>query len=442
MARQVLATRASDENTARRVLEAAFGSDPRLYHDGVGWRSRQELSQETGAAGAPAPRTRRTLLLVRGHRAHRGRPFELTALAAVRIEGSDVVGACGGDPSQGPAGAELRESVLDLLDGAIPILHDPPGALSSLERWLEEPLEAPVSLRTVAQRRLSLPADHDLETLAARLGLSWRGSDDLLDQAEVLDTCLEKLRREGESVEDLREVNPNAPAIDWSRFDFDRGFLRALPRVAGTYRFYDEDGRLLYVGKSRNLHGRVASYFREGAPRAERVQRLLDALRRIEVEPVGSDLEALLREAALIRRARPEANVQRQVHPRGGIYRERLRSVLILEPAFKPWVLRAYLLRDGRLVGKVDIGSRGAGLKRIERLLDDSFFGVPIGPTLPEGPEVEVEVVSRWLAANRDRVVAFDPTDLGSSREVVDRLRWFLRQGSLLDPEGTPLRTR
>ncbi len=442
MARQVLATRAADEAMAKRVLEAAFASDPRLYHDGIGWRSREASLPRARLATATGPPTLRTLLLVRGHRAHRDRSFELTAVAAVRIEGSEVVGACGGVPSRSSAGAQLRENVLALLDRAIPVLHDPPGALSSLERWLEEPLEAPVSLRRVAQRRLALPAEHDLETLAARLGLSWRGSDDLLDQAEVLDACLEKLRQTGESVLDLREANLNAPAIDWSRFDFDHGFLRALPRVAGTYRFYDEDDRLLYVGKSRNLHDRIGSYFREGAPRTDRVQRLLDGLHRIEVEPVGSDLEALLREAALIRQARPEANVQRQVLPSGGTRRERLRSVLILEPAFKPWVLRAYMLRDGRLVGRVDIGSRGAGLKRIERLLDDHFFGVPVGPTLPEGPEVEVEVVSRWLAANRDRAVAFDPTDLGSSREVVQRLRWFLKQGSLLDPEGTPIRTR
>ena len=440
MVRQLLATRASDENTARRVLEAAFGSDPRLYHDGTGWRTREPAPSATPGAAGPAPP--RTLLLMRGRRARRGQPFELTALAAVRIEENDVVGACGGEPSRGKGGTELRESVLGLLDGAIPVLHDPPGALSALERWLEEPLEAPVSLRIVAQRRLSLPADHDLEALAARLGLSWRDADDLLDQAEVLEACLEKLRLNGESLSDLRVDNLNAPRIDWFRFAFDRRFLRELPRVAGTYRFYDANGGLLYVGKSKNLHRRIASYFREGAPRTFRVQRLLDALHRIEVEPVGSDLEALLREAALIRGARPGANVQRDVRPRSGSYRERLRSVLILEPAVKPWVLRAYLLHDGTLLGKVNIGSRGAGLKRIERLLDDHFFGVPIGPTLPEGPTVEVEVVSRWLAGNRDRAVAFDPTDLGSSREVVDRLRWFLKQGSLSDPEGTPIRTR
>jgi hypothetical protein len=36
-------------------------------------------------------------------------------------------------------------------------------------------------------------------------------------------------------------------------------------------------------------------------------------------------------------------------------------------------------------------------------------------------------------------VVAFDPTHLRSSTEVVDRLRWFLRGGPLTDPTGRPV---
>ncbi len=53
-----------------------------------------------------------------------------------------------------------------------------------------------------------------------------------------------------------------------------------------------------------------------------------------------------------------------------------------------------------------------------------------------------MELVTRWLSSNRDRVVAFDPTDLPSAQEVTRRLRWFLGQGSLSDPDGTPTLTR
>ena len=51
-------------------------------------------------------------------------------------------------------------------------------------------------------------------------------------------------------------------------------------------------------------------------------------------------------------------------------------------------------------------------------------------------------MIVRWLAENRDQVVAFDPTNLQSSRDVIERLRWFLNQGSLFDPDGQPIVSR
>ena len=113
-----------------------------------------------------------------------------------------------------------------------------------------------------------------------------------------------------------------------------------------------------------------------------------------------------------------------------------------MEPASPPAVLRAYLIREGRLIDRVAIGPRGGGLRKIERILEDRFFSTPSGPTTVAGPDLEVEVIVRWLAANRDRVVAFDPTDLKTTREVIERLRWFLGQGGPFDPDGSPILTR
>ena len=104
--------------------------------------------------------------------------------------------------------------------------------------------------------------------------------------------------------------------------------------------------------------------------------------------------------------------------------------------------LLALLLRNGRMVGKVTIGRRGGGLKRIERLLEDHFFDVESRPHEAPGVAVDVEIVGRWLATHRDHVVAFDPTDLRSAREVAERLRWYLEAGGLRDPQGDPLLPR
>jgi hypothetical protein len=445
LARIVLRTRMRDEEMARRVLETAFASDPRLAFEDGTWHVRAVQAPrpraEPLAHEAPAERPR-VLLLVRGETISRGSSFTIRDVAAIRIEGDVVVAACGGELADRAAGADLKHAVREILAGAVPVLHDPRGAVAAFERWLDEPLDAPVSLRRLGQDRLGLPAWHDLEALVARLSLPWRDSDDPLDLVESVDAALAALRRPGEDLDSLRAAcRHGAPPPDWSRFAFDREFLREIPHVAGTYRFYDAAGNLLYVGKSRDLHARVGSYFREARSRPARVQELLDTLHRIELSPVGSDLEAVLREAAAIRRRNPSRNVQRKHHPRGR-HEDRLRSILILEPASRPYVLWAYLLRDARLLDRVGIGRRGGGLRRIQRILETRFFSYEPGPTTPPGPDVDVELVARWLALNRDRVVAFDPTHLRSAREVILRLRLFLAQGTPFEPDGTPTTVR
>lgn len=440
LAGQVLATRAPDEETARRILEAAFNRDPRLVYENGAWTC-ATVRVEPRESAPFGPERDRVLVLLAGSRPGPRRPFELTEVAGIRLQGNTVVAACGGEPRPGYAGESLRQEFLETLEGGVPVLHDAPGALAALERWLEEPLEGPVSLRLLARDRLHLPAGHDLETLVEKLDLDWRAPDELLDQAEVLDMCLEALRRRGETLQDLRSCLASPfPPVPWSRYDFDRGFLRSIPRVAGTYRFYDADGGLLYVGKAKNLHLRIGSYFGESGSRSARVQSLLDSLHRIEFEPLHSDLEAMLREAAEIRKRHPSRNVQRRIHSSGR--GARLRSIMILEPATSPLVLRAYLIRDGQLLDKVGIGPRGGGIRRIERLLEDHFFSIPEGPTPTPGPDLNMELVARWLAANREKVVAFDPTTLRNAMEVTDRLRGLLASGALFDPDGTPVLIR
>ncbi len=443
LVQELLATRTADEAAARRLLESGFAGDPRLTYENGLWSTTDRPPGQAAGATEASVEPDRVLVFIRGYRVDPTQPYKLKTISALRLKEDEVIGACGGDPVEGAYGNRLRGAMLELLDAAIPVTHAPRAAVRALEMWLGEPLSAPISLRRLGRDRVGLALNHELQDLVARLGLEWREGDDPLEMSDALDSCLEALRRPGETLHSLRDgAARGIKPIDWSRYAFNREFLRRIPRVPGTYRFYDNGGNLLYVGKSNNLHQRIGSYFREQHRRSERVQRLVDKVHRIEYEAAGSDLQAMLREAEQIRRDRPAANVQRKIRARRG-RAERLQSILILEPAASPHVLRAFLIRHGRLVDRVAIGPRGGGLARVRRVLDNHYFSAPSGPApVDDGPDLDVEIVVRWLAANRDRVVAFDPSDLKTSREVIERLRWFLAQGSPFDPDGAPILER
>ena len=444
VAREVLSTEIADESIATQVLTKAFAGDDRLRYGSDGWSlvaggKRRGVVREEQPESEPVEADR-VLVAVEAEPPIPRAPFALKSVALIRLAGERVVTACAGEVGQRRSDPDLRASAREALDGAIVVIHDAPGAIAALERWIEEPVGSVLSLRRLGQRRYGLPARHSVEALAARMGLPWRDGGDLIARAEMLETCLQMLRQPGETIEQLRaEASAGAPQVPWSQYAFDREFLRQIPATPGTYRFYDAAGEVLYVGKSSDLRRRVGSYFAEGERRSARDQRLIEALHRIEVEPSGSDLEALLREAAAIVKAQPKGNVQRRVHPKPGRV-NRLRSILILEPAAPPFVLRAYLVRDGALVDRIPLGPRGGGLRRVERVLDTHFFDPRPGPDAAAPTPVDVDLIARWLAAHQDRVVAFDPTHHKTAAEVVARLRWFLEGGPLRDPDGAPIR--
>lgn len=80
----------------------------------------------------------------------------------------------------------------------------------------------------------------------------------------------------------------------------------ALPHAAGVYLFKGRDGRVLYVGKSKDLRARVKSYF-YGDPR-KKVEDLLTETSTVEGIACHSELEALVLEARLIRSYEPKYN--------------------------------------------------------------------------------------------------------------------------------------
>ncbi|MBT3500386.1 MAG: excinuclease ABC subunit UvrC [Gemmatimonadales bacterium] len=85
--------------------------------------------------------------------------------------------------------------------------------------------------------------------------------------------------------------------------------LKALARKPGVYLFRDTGGAVLYVGKAKVLRSRVRSYFQREvdlSPKNRELVRLIDS---VETLVVGTEAEALILEANLIKEHKPRFNI-------------------------------------------------------------------------------------------------------------------------------------
>src|SRR5262249_48645780 len=111
---------------------------------------------------------------------------------------------------------------------------------------------------------------------------------------------------------------------------------RDAPTAAGVYVLRDPEGTALYVGKAINLRRRLRAHFAER--RWSAIKPELSRASDAEWTEVGSELEALLREAALIEELGPAVNVQTGAPALDtrDIPRALVRDVLVIVPSIEP----------------------------------------------------------------------------------------------------------
>ncbi|MDD4031804.1 MAG: GIY-YIG nuclease family protein, partial [Bacteroidales bacterium] len=87
-----------------------------------------------------------------------------------------------------------------------------------------------------------------------------------------------------------------------------RQILSGIPESPGVYRYYDAQGKILYVGKAVNLKRRVSSYFHKNHESA-RLRLLVSKIADIQYTLVATESEALLLENNFIKEFQPKYNV-------------------------------------------------------------------------------------------------------------------------------------
>jgi predicted GIY-YIG superfamily endonuclease len=226
---------------------------------------------------------------------------------------------------------------------------------------------------------------------------------------------------------------------------------RQAPATPGVYVLKDSDGRALYVGKAVHLRRRLRAHFAERRWRALKpeMSRAADA----EWQEVGSEIEALLREAALIHTLRPPVNVQvgtPDLETRE-VPRALLRDVLVVQPSIESdsveligaavdgrWMIQRTRRNGADLAvhtRRVMTFFRGAGdaqgtTNRARRTTNQGRRTTNIERRTSDAANLSPLVFS-WLAGRGVKATRLDPHDSASATDLRRRLDWLFSDDRL-----------
>jgi hypothetical protein len=277
-----------------------------------------------------------------------------------------------------------------------------------------------VVLRRALRRAERIGPRAGLAKAASEFGVTVPESEEPGDLAATVAALFAAALEEGI---DAAAPPPTPDAFDFDRVDFGPELLDEIPDRPGVYRFLDTDGEVLYVGKAKDLRGRVASYFAPKSKRRKKHAELMERLASIEWEETGSELSALLTEQREIRRHEPPINVQREVRHR----RDADGDYVLFLPGEPEGVIDLLLVRGGEPVGRATSDARARGMREVRAALRRAFFS-PEPP--PPGSDDDAQIVASWLHAAADRQNFLDVSTVRGPSEAAR-----LVKACLTDPE-------
>jgi DNA polymerase-3 subunit epsilon len=264
------------------------------------------------------------------------RDCAITEIGAVKVRGGEVLGEFQTlvNPAQAippfiavltgitdamvagaPRLGEALPAFLEFARGAVLVAHNAPFDLGFLRAGCEQlGLDWPrsESLDTAVLARRVLTRDEapncKLSTLArlfrAATTPDHRALHDARATVDVLHGLIGRLGNLGvHSLEELKTFSAQVTPQQRRK----RHLADPLPHAPGVYLFRDGQGRVLYVGKSRDLRSRVRTYFTASETRT-RMAEMVGIAERVDPVVCATDLEAEVRELRLIAEHRPRYN--------------------------------------------------------------------------------------------------------------------------------------
>ena len=168
--------------------------------------------------------------------------------------------------------------------------------------------------------------------------------------------------------------------------------IKGLPARPGVYLFKDDAGNVVYVGKAKSLRPRVRSYFRSSNHSLKTLE-LVRHVHSVETIVVGSEAEALILEANLIKEHRPRFNIQLRDDKRYPYIK-----VTTNEPFPRVFVTRKLHADGSRYFGPyTSVGSMREALEVIKRLYTVRSCRYDLPSDTPERPCLDYHI-GRCLA--------------------------------------------
>jgi hypothetical protein len=190
--------------------------------------------------------------------------------------------------------------------------------------------------------------------------------------------------------------------VSFAGYAFDEMFLQGLPETPGVYIMKDVAGQVIYVGKSKNLHRRLNSYFLEMEKPGEKLEKIRDKIYEINITLTGSELEALLLEQQLIDEYHPQINKQVNVHDRvektGQLYER-----IVLLPGAEPDKMRLYFIKPDQDYMCIDLSADGSDFHDFRAGAEIFFANGAYKKT-----DKKLDILASWLYHNNENVNSID----------------------------------
>ena len=87
-----------------------------------------------------------------------------------------------------------------------------------------------------------------------------------------------------------------------------KSIIKTIPKKPGVYHFYDDNNKIIYIGKAKNLKRRVSSYFSKNHTRLK-TKKLVRKIVDVKCIIVETEIDALLLENNLIKKHQPRYNI-------------------------------------------------------------------------------------------------------------------------------------